>query len=146
MRHEASDVALAIANAGDIVNCSIGIAGVVSPWCGREATYGAIRRRVAEYYLAIVFKLRECGFIAVVIAIRVRDGNFQNLPLLRSIGKRRVRLFNANVNVPADESQAAIAHHRARKQPRFAENLEAVANAEDQAATACKLLNGLHDR
>src|SRR5260370_39117091 len=57
MRHEAGDVAFAVADAGDVVHRAVGIA---------SAVIGAIRRCVAEDDLASLFKLGERGFIAGV--------------------------------------------------------------------------------
>jgi hypothetical protein len=43
-------------------------------------------------------------------------------------------LFNAQVDVFANVFQSAIAQQRAGQQARFAQNLKAVANADDQSA------------
>src|SRR4029077_705418 len=137
MRHESSDVALAVADSGDIVNCTVGIAGVV---------VGAVRSGVAEDHLAIFFEVRKRLFVAVVVAIRMRDGKLEDLSLLRGVGEQRVRLLDADVHVAADEAEAAIAHHRAGKQAGFAKSLEAVTDAQDHAAAFGEFLDGLHHR
>ena len=46
----------------------------------------------------------------------------------------------------ADEAQAAVAHHGAGEQASFAENLEAVANAENETAAVGEFLDRLHHR
>src|SRR5438132_1735770 len=74
------------------------------------------------------------------------DGNLKDLALLRGIRERRVRLLDANVDVAADETQAAVAHHCAGKQTRLAKNLEAVADAQDHTAGLGEFLDGLHHR
>src|SRR5256886_9887212 len=74
------------------------------------------------------------------------DGNLEDLALLRGIRERRVRLLDANVDVAADETQAAVAHHCAGKQTRLAKNLEAVADAQDHTAGLGEFLDGLHHR
>ena len=137
MRHEASDIALAIADSGDIVNRTVGIAGVV---------IGSVRSGVTKNHLAIFFELRDRSFVASVAAVRMRDGQLEDLALLRGVGKRRVRLLNANVNVAADKAQPAIAHHRAGKQAGFTQNLKAVADAQDPAAALRESLDRLHHR
>src|SRR5438445_7299050 len=146
MRHQAGDVALAVADTGDVVNRAVGIASVVSFLGSRKATDGTVGRGVTENDLTIVFEVGERGFVAIVSAVGVRDGNLENLALLRGVGKGRVRLLDANVDMAADKAQAAIAHHGAREQARLAENLEAVANAEYHAAALGEFLDRLHHR
>src|ERR1700674_2832725 len=137
MGHESGDVALAAADSSDIVNCAVGIAGVV------VRTVGSC---VTENYLAVLFKPGERGFVAIVIAVKMRDGNPEDLTLLRGVGERRVRLLDADMHVAADEAQAAIPHHRAGEQARFAQDLEAVADAEHHSAAVCEFFDGLHHR
>src|SRR5216684_4563035 len=135
MGHEADDVAFAVADARDIVQGTVRIACRVV--C-------SVRRGVAENDLMIFLEFGERGFVAGVIAIVVRDGNLEDLAVLRGVRERRVRLLDTNVNVAADISQAAIAHHRAGEQARFAKNLEAVADTQDHAAAFGEFLDGLH--
>src|SRR5467141_58296 len=137
MGHESGDVTLAVADSGDIVYCTVGIAGVV------VRTVGSC---VAENHLAVLLELGKHGVIAVVIAIGVRDGNFEDLAIPRGVGERCVRLLDAHVHVAADEAQAAIAHHRAGEQAGLAQNLEAVADAEYHSAAVCEFFDGLHHR
>ena len=135
MGHEAGDVALAVADSGDIVHGTVRIPIRVA--C-------SVRRGIAENHLAVLLELRERSFVAGVVAIVVRDWHFQDLALLRGVRKRCVRLLDANVNVAADISQAAVAHHCAGEKARFAENLEAIANSQDHAAALGESLDGLH--
>ena len=137
MRHQAGNVAFAIANACDVVHRAVGISGGI---------IRSVRSRVAENDLAIFLEVRERRFVAGVVAVVVRDGNFQDLALLRGVGKRRVGLLDANVNVTADVAQAAVAHHRARQQARFQQNLKSIADAEDHAAAVGKFFDRLHHR
>src|SRR5260370_28498899 len=135
MGDKAGDVALAAADPGDIACRRVVIGGVVgfSFWV-----------RLAKDDLMIFFQRGEHSIVTSVISVVVRDGNFENLALLRSRREWRVRLLDANVNVAADIAQAAIAHHGAGEQAGFAENLEAVANAQDHAAALGEFLDGLH--
>src|SRR5258708_2775048 len=137
MGHEAGDVALAVADAGDIANGAVGMAGAV---------IGTVGRRVAKNDLAIFLEVGEGGFVTVVIAIGMRDGKLEDLALLRGVGERRFRLLGGNGPVAADEAQAAIAHHRAGEQACFAQNLEAVADTQDHAAALREFFDGLHHR
>src|SRR5206468_5066181 len=67
MRHQSSDVALVVADSSDIVQGTVGIACRVV--C-------SVRRGVAENDLMIFLDLGERSFVAGVVAIVVRDGNF----------------------------------------------------------------------
>ncbi len=135
MRHQAGDVALAIADAGDIVHRAVGIAGGI---------VFSVGGRVTEDDLPIFLKIGERGFIAGVVAVGMRDGDFEDLALLRSVSERRIRLLDADVDVAADEAQAGVAHHGAGKEPGFTQNLKTVADAQDRAATAREFFHRLH--
>ena len=80
MGHEAGDVALAIADAGDVVHGAVGIAGGV---------VGAVGSGVAEEDLVVFFQIGEGGFIAIVIAVAMGDGNLEDLAFLRGVGEGR---------------------------------------------------------
>ena len=54
--------------------------------------------------------------------------------------------LGAEVDLLADVVQAGVAHQRAGQQAGLAQDLEAIADAEHQAAGAGKLLHRLHDR
>src|SRR5258708_6232016 len=108
MGHEAGDVAFAVADSSDIVNCAVGITSVVSFLGSRKATDGTVGRCVAEDDLAILFEFGERGFVAGVIAIVVRDGSFQDLAVLRGVREGRVRLLDTDVDVAADISYAVF--------------------------------------
>ena len=64
---------------------------------------------------------------------------------MRCAGEGRVGGLDAQVDVAADEFQAAIAEQRAGEQAGFDQDLEAVADAEHEAAIGGELLDGLHD-
>src|SRR5260370_14778526 len=72
MGHQACDVAFAVADSSDIVNCAVGIAGGVSFFLGGRSTADAIRRCVAEDDLAILLEFGGRVFVAGVITIVVR--------------------------------------------------------------------------
>src|SRR5713226_1003515 len=137
MGHQPGDIALAVADSGDIADRAVGIAGVI---------VGAIRRRVTKDDLTIFLEGRERGFVAIVVAVAMRDGNLEDLALLRGVGERRVRLFHADVDMSADETQAAVAHHSARKQAGFEQNLKAIADPKNHAAVPGKLPDRFHHR
>src|SRR5260370_1093901 len=130
MGHESGDIAFAVADSSDIVNCAVGIAGVVSFLRSRKATCGTVGSGVAENHLVIFLQVGHSGLVAMVIAVGMRDGNLEDLALLTGVGERCVCLLDANVHVAADEPQAAIPHHRAGEQTRYAKNLEAVSDTQ----------------
>ena len=70
MRHQAQDVALAIADAGDGVERAVGI---------RRGIDAAVGRAVAEDDLVVALEFGERGGVAEVIALGVGDGNAQHL-------------------------------------------------------------------
>ena len=137
MRHHAEDVAPAIAQAGDGLARTVGIGGGIER---------AVRRTVAEGNLIVAFQLGERSVVANVVAVSVRNGNAQHLAGAGGRSKGRRGGLNADVHVAADKAQAGIAHQRAGKQSRFAEDLEAIADAQDQAAGTGKSIEGPHDR
>jgi hypothetical protein len=136
MGHQASYVALAIADAGDVVCGAVGIAGVVVIPVGRG---------VAKKNLVIFLESGKRGFVAIVVAVAVGDGEFENLAFLGGVGEGRVGVFYADMHVAADETEAGVAHHGSGKQAGFEEDLETVADAEDEAAGFGELGDGAHD-
>src|ERR1700680_3251914 len=120
VRHQARDVALAVADAGNVVERAIRIArGVIC----------ALWSCIAEQNLAILFEIGERCFIGVVVAVIVCDGNFQNLALRSGVGERCIGLLDADEYVAANVAETRIAHHGAGKQAGFEKNLKAVADA-----------------
>src|SRR5580704_19329753 len=101
MRHQAGDVALAIADAGDVVHGTVGIAGVV---------VGAVGRGLTEKNLVTFFESGKRVIFTIVVAVAVGNGQFQNLAFLCGIGERRVGVLDADVHVAADEALAGVAH------------------------------------
>src|SRR5882762_10316585 len=136
MGHQAGYVTLAVANAGDVVHGAVGIAGVV---------VFAVGRGVAEKNLAIFFESGERGFVAIVIAVAVGDGEFEDLAFLRGVGEGGVGVFDADVDVAADEAEAGVAHHGAGEEASFEEDLETVADAEDKTTGFGEFGDGVHD-
>src|SRR5437773_12106190 len=106
MGHETGDVALAVADSSDIVHCSVGIAGVIVRTVGSG---------LAENHLAVLLELSERSLVAMVIAVRVRDGNLETLAPPGAVGRWCLRLPDTDVHEAADESQSTIANHRAGK-------------------------------
>src|SRR3989338_8600227 len=117
MRHEAEHVAGFVADAGDVAGRAVWVI------------------HVAQEHLFVRLEFVERPLIGVVVALAVRDGDTQ--PFARAL--------EPQVHVPADEFERAVAHQSARQEPRLAEDLEAVADADDSLAGGRVLLHGIHD-
>src|ERR1700733_1356165 len=127
MRHQADNVAFAVAETCDCSERAIGI-GVEIVGAG-VASVGV---DVTENDLLVAFEFGECGRVAEVVAFHVRDGDFEDLSGSRRASERRSRIFDPDVNLPAQKAQPLISHHRAREQACFQKNLEPVADAKHE--------------
>ncbi len=78
---------------------------------------------------------RQCLGVAEVVAFHVADRHLQHLSLGEPVRKGRIDCLRAQIGLLADVVLAGIAHQRSGQQARLAENLKAVADAQDQAAT-----------
>ena len=74
------------------------------------------------------------------------DGNAERRASAAEVQERIRDTFHAHVLVLADEVQRAIANQRAGKQARFAQDLESIADPEQELAGRGVLLHRLHDR
>ena len=113
------------------------------PAISRSGAVGVVE--VAEDDAVLGFELVEGALVGVVAAFAVGDGDAEDLAALGVAGEGRVGGFDAQVDVAADEFQAAIAEQGAGEQAGFDQDLEAVADAEHEAAIGGELLDGLHD-
>jgi len=134
--HHAEDISLFIEDAGYILERPVGV-------CFR--TDFASGRGVAEGYAVFGFERVKVIRGAEVVAFHVADGNLQDFTLYELVGEGAVCGFDAEMDLLADVLEAGVAHERAGEQAGFREDLEAVADAEDQAATVGEALDRLHD-
>ena len=74
--------------------------------------------------------------IGRVVALAVRDADVDHLALPVAAREGRVVALDPQGLAVADEVQVGVAHQDARQQPGFAQDLEAVADAEHEAAAA----------
>ena len=105
--------------------------------------------RVSQYpedHAARSLELGDDLGLRVVVALPVRDRHAQHLSPRRTGGERRVGLLDPDVHVLAVKLQVAVAEHRAGEESRLAENLEAVADAQDRAAGSDEVADGGHHR
>src|SRR3954454_8397833 len=121
VRHEPEHVAGLVAHARDVVLRAVRVLA------GRVAQHDLLRVHVAE-----------------VAAGRVLDRDRQ--PLAARARERGVAVHDVEVDLAADEAQRRVGQQRARQQAGLAEDLEAVADAEHQAAVARELGHRVHDR
>src|SRR5687768_2960708 len=89
---------------------------------------------VAQHDLAFTFKSIQRRLIRGVAAVAVSDRHREDLPLLVAVREERLRVLDAQPHRLADELEALVAQQRARKQVRFAGDLETVADAEHRPA------------
>src|SRR5262249_5455083 len=106
----------------------------------------AARIAVSKDDAVLTLELGHRRFVAEIIAFPMRHGDAQDLPLLIAVGERRVGALDADVDMLADELQVAVAQQRARQQAGFAQNLEAVADSQNDTAVMGEILDGLHYR
>ena len=76
----------------------------------------------------------------------MRNWNPQNASFRRRPRKRRCPVANPQKDMLATKLQISIAHKRPRQKPRFAQNLKAVANAQNQPARLRKSRHRPHHR
>ena len=74
----------------------------------------------------------------------MRHRNLEHLTLLVQTSEGGVGLLHPHPHRPGEEPQPGISHQATRQEPRLAQDLEAVANAEHRAAGARVLGYGAH--
>src|SRR5918911_1537579 len=66
-------------------------------------------------------------------------------PALQLVSERRVGIFDPHVYVLAYEMKVSVAYERTGQESRFGQDLKAVADAKDEAASCGELLDRSHD-
>jgi len=110
MRHHAQNIPPRIADARDVVERAIRA-------CLRR--HLAVCRTISKHHLRIRLKAGERHGVGIVVSIRMRDGNFQDLAWCIQTRKRRGCILDPDIDIFADKMQRTIAQHRARQQPCF---------------------------
>ena len=124
MRHQAADVAFLVADSRDIVLRAVRV--------GRLGCAPA-RIAVAEQHATFTFEMVENGIFSKIAALTVGDGKTQDSSVPGGIRERTVMSLDTDMNVFANEVKPSIANERAWQKPRLAQDLEAIANADDQS-------------
>lgn len=76
--------------------------------------------------------------ISKIAAFAMSDRKAKDRSRPRGIGKWTVVAFDADMDMLANEVQSPISDEGARKQSRFAQDLKAVTNADDDSAAGSK--------
>jgi hypothetical protein len=109
---------------------------------GRVDDTGDIARRaidrfgIAEHHPALALQPVERFGIGDIVAVVMRHRDPHDLAGVIAAGEDRLRRFDRQRNVAADEIETRVAHQRAGQQPRLGQHLETVADAEHGAALA----------
>src|SRR3954447_10834061 len=128
--HEAEDVARRVDHAGDVVERAVG----VLPW------------GVTEHDLLARRDLLEQLGRGVPAPRGVLDRDREGVSLRARARERRAGVDHRDVDLAADEAQPGVGQQGTGQEPGLAQDLEAVADAEDQAALAGEAGHRLHDR
>ena len=137
MRHQAEHVAFGVPDARNIVERAVRI--------GFRRGF-PLRGAVTKDNLRVGLQSGERHRVGVVVAVCMGNGNLQDLPGLAEAGKRCGGVLDLDMNVLADKRQRLIPKHGAGEQPRFEQDLEAVADAEDHATLRRECLDRPHHR
>jgi hypothetical protein len=132
MRHETEHIAASITDAGDVISRAIRICIV------RDLTTLVAVAEDDSFFTPESF---ERYIVANVIALSVSNWQAQNRTLFQFISKRSVCSLYPHADMFANEMQAAIAYQRSGQKSRFTQNLEPVADAQNESARIRKFLN-----
>jgi len=134
--HEAEHVAGSVADAGDVIERPVGVGRIGDLPC---------RIAIAEKHLALGIEFLQHGGLGIKTAFAVGDGDFQGPAHTKLRGDQAFIGLGPDVHVLAGEQVAAVVEQGAGKQVRLGEDLEAVADAQYQAAAVGELDDLLHD-
>src|SRR5262245_5789146 len=137
MRHQAENIAPFITHAGDVIQRAIGISRRRSPPLGIDIT--------KQDLMVLAQPLQSCR-VGVVATLAVLDREFEQLSFFSLAGKRGVRFFDSEHYLLANKLKPGVSHQRTGQQTRFTENLESIADSQNQAALPSELENAAHDR
>ncbi|HEY5744156.1 MAG TPA: hypothetical protein VIS99_16645, partial [Terrimicrobiaceae bacterium] len=136
VRHQTEDIALFIADAGDIVPRSIRVRSL------RGAPPGVA---IAQQDTTFELKAVEDLIGGKVTTFSMCDRKTKNGPVPGGISKRTIMSFDTNVNMFANKVESAVSNQGAGEQTRLAQYLEAVANADHRAARGGEASYRTHD-
>src|SRR5208283_3490354 len=114
VRHEAQYIEALGINPGDVIDRPIRI--------GYPADI-SLHVAIAEGDAAIPFEASNCLRIRLVIALAMRDRDFDYLAAAIVRGEWRIVSFYSQMLHPADEAQIGVAHQDAGQKPGFDQDL-----------------------
>ena len=126
--HEADDVARGVGDARDVVGASVGV-----------------EVDVAEHDAAFALESFELGGGGLEVAFAVLEGHGDGVAGAVGTRPRGVRVFDAQHLVAAQELLVVVADERAGQEVRLAQDLEAVADAQDGQASSGFAHDFAHD-
>src|SRR5436190_15231316 len=129
VRHDADHVAASVADAGDITGRAVGVVPHVAP-------HDPVAR----------FELRRGALVHDVAAVAMRNRDLEHVALVVQTGKRGARGLDTHPGGPRQKLEPRVPHQPARQEPRLAQDLKPVADAEDRPAGARVRGDGAHDR
>ena len=125
--HHAENITLGVADSSDVAEGAIGVFDIAKD----HAVFG--------------FELVEDVGFGGVAAFAVSDGERENLAGGGGVREGGVRGFDAEVRGTADEFQRVVTDERSGEESGFGENLEAIAEAHDEATSVSEFLHGADD-
>ena len=140
MRHQPGHVAGRIEDPGNRPERAVGVRRVAGLGGGTG------RIDVAEEDLPVALQGIEGHVVRVVAALAMGHRHAQRAPRGQGMGERRVESRGGDGHVPADEAKRRVAQECAGHEARLGEDLEAVADPQDEAAAGRKRGNRPHDR
>ena len=125
VRHQARDVAAGVHDPGDRPERAVRVRG-------SSAAVPSVD--VAEQDLAVALERVERRVVRVVAALAVRDRHAQRSARRERVRERRVEPLGGDRDLLAGEPERRVPQQRARHEPGLGEDLEPVADAEDEPA------------
>ncbi len=136
MGHEAEDISGFVADAGDVFAGTVGVCGI------RGLALGVA---VADEDLVVRVEGGKGGVVGKVAAFPVGDGDIEDLAFGGGAGESGIGRFHTDALVFADEVEAFVANEGAGEESALAEDLKAVADAQDGATGCGETFHRLHD-
>ena len=135
-----ADVPRRVQHARDRAQRAVWVGGVIGSGLRARGVH------VAEQDLALALERVERRVVGVEAALTVGDRHAQRPAGVDQVRERRVAPFRGDHDLLPGEPQRRVAQQGARHEPGLGQDLEAVADAQDEAATGREVGDGPHDR
>ncbi len=136
MGHHAQDITTFIEDAGTVGKGTVrvGLGGDLSRWSG-----------VTEGYAIFCFKSAQRGLIAEIVAFHMAYRDLKYLVFFQVLRERAIGCLCSQMDLAANVLESSIAHQGSGQETGLTEDLESIADAQDQSPLGSKLLHRLHD-